>query len=333
MQIIKIPSVKITPNRITFYESTTHTSREQREKLEYYIGNDDEREEISKEKTNRQHFGALSDMGRRNLVKSCSRFTYFLNLSNETKRQNNTHTKKSLKFVTLTLASPQIHTDTEIRHMLLNHFLTELRQKFGLENYVWKAEKQENQNLHFHVLIDIFIDHRKIREIWNRIQNKLGYIERFRAGIKQKGFEYYYEAARKNNKYISTEQILERWQKGERENWKQPPGTEIKQVARIKKASAYFAKYFSKEDKIEAGFGRIWYASRNVSRYPILKMEESAEAGKLYHYLWKNFKSRAFVNLYCLSYGFDLIKLNRLYPTTFIGEYICRCLDYSHTFD
>ena len=327
------PALKITPNRITFYDERTSSHKGTRRTADYYTGTDNSEQSNSREEEARAHNGTLSESGRRNLLKACARFIYFLNISNEAKRRAKIKGKKSLKFITLTLASEQQHSDTEIRQKLLNQFLTELRQEFGLKNYIWKAEKQENGNIHFHILVDIFIDWKIIREKWSRIQNKLGYIDRFRKGINENGFEYYFDSARKKNKFISSETIRARWEKGKKENWNNPPGTEIRRVEKIKNTSAYFAKYFAKEDKIESGFGRIWFASRTVSRYPICRKLQGVAESKLYNFLWKFFKSRAYVNEYCLSYSIDLVKLNRLFPCELLQNYLIECEKYSSEFD
>jgi hypothetical protein len=86
-----------------------------------------------------------------------------------------------LNFVTLTLCSKQIHTDAEIKSILLNQFLTELRTKYGCTLYLWRAESQSNGNIHFHVITDVFIPWRTLRTDWNRIQEKLGYVARYTA--------------------------------------------------------------------------------------------------------------------------------------------------------
>ena len=84
-----------------------------------------------------------------------------------------------LNFITLTLPSKQKHSDNEIKATLLNQFLIELRHKYKLHNYLWRAESQANGNIHFHVVTDIFVPWRTLRTDWNRIQEKLGYISRY----------------------------------------------------------------------------------------------------------------------------------------------------------
>jgi len=71
-----------------------------------------------------------------------------------------------ISFVTLTLPSKQMHSHQEIKSQCLNRFLTEMRRKFGVQNYVWKLELQKNGNAHFHLTFDKFVHYRAIRYYW-----------------------------------------------------------------------------------------------------------------------------------------------------------------------
>lgn len=139
-------------------------------------------------------------------------------------------------FITLTLPSKQMHTDTELKSKCLNQLLTELRAKYGRLLYVWKAERQKNGNLHFHVLLNRYIPARELRERWNRILSKLGYIDVFES----------------------------------KHGHRDPNSTDVHSLYKDKRTGkrvvsvvSYMAKYMSKEgDEIE---GRYWYASSELS--------------------------------------------------------------------
>ncbi len=118
-------------------------------------------------------------------------------------------------FITLTLPSKQIHTDNEIKEQCLNQFLTELRTKWHVDNYIWKAEKQMNGNIHFHILVDKFVPYIELRNAWNRIVNKLGYVDRYR-------------------------QIHHKLS---------PNSTDIHSLKKVKNVYAYISKYFKKQQK------------------------------------------------------------------------------------
>ena len=84
--------------------------------------------------------------------------------------------KFRLTFITLTLSSRQQHTDTEIKEKLLHPFLDYMIKTYKLKFYVWKAERQRNQNLHFHLIFDKYINYAIIRDRWNHYQDRLNYL-------------------------------------------------------------------------------------------------------------------------------------------------------------
>lgn len=79
----------------------------------------------------------------------------------------------------LTLPSAQIHPDKDITRQCLTPFLQYLRRVHHVEHYFWRAEAQENGNLHYHVLADKYIDARDLQFAWNHHVNALGYVDRY----------------------------------------------------------------------------------------------------------------------------------------------------------
>jgi len=61
---------------------------------------------------------------------------------------------------------------------MLEPFLRKLRVKCPGLLYVWKAEVQDNGNIHFHINTNVFVHYNTIRKYWNKIQVKAGYIGR-----------------------------------------------------------------------------------------------------------------------------------------------------------
>lgn len=80
--------------------------------------------------------------------------------------------------VTLTLSSAQLHSDRIIKSKLLQPMLRIMRNKWNVVNYIWKAESQNNGNIHFHITIDKFIPWRDLRSTWNTLQDSLDYVKR-----------------------------------------------------------------------------------------------------------------------------------------------------------
>nr|WP_147462057.1 hypothetical protein [Chryseobacterium defluvii] len=45
-----------------------------------------------------------------------------------------------------------------------------------IENYVWRAETQENGNIHFHLLFDTYFNHNTLKRVWNHYLKDMGYM-------------------------------------------------------------------------------------------------------------------------------------------------------------
>lgn len=167
-------------------------------------------------------------------------------------------------FVTLTLASKQMHTDNEIKTLLLNQFLIEAKKKWGMRNYLWRAEAQKNGNIHFHILCDKFIPWSELRDTWNRIQNKLGYVNRYRDEMNRfhtGGFKVRTDLLRK----WSYKDQIRAWKYGSKNDWNSPNSTDVHSVRHISKLSAYLSKYIAKNQPGRIIDGRLWGCSIKIS--------------------------------------------------------------------
>ena len=82
-------------------------------------------------------------------------------------------------FLTVTLPTKQEHSDAEINRACLQPFLQQLRREYGIENYFWRAEAQDNGNVHFHILVDRYIPKKALQLAWNCRIDALGYLERY----------------------------------------------------------------------------------------------------------------------------------------------------------
>lgn len=87
-------------------------------------------------------------------------------------------TQQYLAFVTLTLPVKQFHSDKELRKAQ-TRYIENLQKTYNVKHYVWKAEAQKNGNIHFHLLIDRWIDWTVHRKLWNKQLDKLGYIDKY----------------------------------------------------------------------------------------------------------------------------------------------------------
>lgn len=243
-----IEYVSISPSRITTFgrlEPKTQKYNEHWESL-----TDEQKAKILGNKPPRfkEHSGIISPKAKRRMLKAID----WLLMLSENKTVHSPSTKKKFKFkvsfITLTLASEQVHSDNEIKKELLNQFLIEARKKWSVDKYVWRAEKQNNGNIHFHIVVDKFIQYDRLRKVWNRIQNKLGYVDRYADNQKafhSDGFKFQKKFA-KNWSYAKQKKA---YHEGMACNWINPNSTDIHSVAKVKNLANYIGKYCSKNPK------------------------------------------------------------------------------------
>lgn len=123
-----------------------------------------------------------------------------------------------LTLLTCTLSSAQQleagESDKELKAKLLEPFLKHLKYNYNVVNYFWKAESQKNGNIHFHILLDRYVDKVKIQKEWNRLQDKLNLLRDYKR-------KYYKE---------------------------NPPSTQIQLFSMDEKGIDYLIKYLTKEN-------------------------------------------------------------------------------------
>lgn len=117
-----------------------------------------------------------------------------------------------LNFITLTLPSTQVHSDSEIVSTCLSNFLNQCRTNPKFNDYIWRAESQENGNIHFHITTSTYFPKEQIQQWWNQSVNLLGYVDRF---------------------------FL-------KHNHRNPPSTQIRKVKHVRKLAAYLSSYMAK---------------------------------------------------------------------------------------
>lgn len=174
-------------------------------------------------------------------------------------------------FITLTLPSQQIHSDVEIKK-LLNNFLNRLRQVYGLKNYIWKAELQKNDNIHFHLIIDKFIYYKALRYYWNQSLELLGYISDYQKKFKNLSLQEYAD-----QRGISKQNAIRGYRYGKKTNWKQPPTENVITIQNSQQLGYYIAKYITKSvqevndvnndnEARVVNFGKVWSRSQSLSK-------------------------------------------------------------------
>jgi len=188
-----------------------------------------------------------------------------------------------ISFVTLTLPTKQMHSHKEIKSKCLNLFLQNLRKKFKVKNYVWKAELQKNGNIHFHISFDKPIHYMIIRRYWNLAIEKLGYVTAYQKQMEQLSFDdYCYWQGQNGNK--DPKKLKGSYNYGTSTSWRSPNTTDIKSVKKMDNWASYMAKYMTKDpvakdktgpvaDSLDELIGRLWFCSTSLSRLKSCKVK------------------------------------------------------------
>jgi hypothetical protein len=153
--------------------------------------------------------------------------------------------------------TPEEQSDLYIKKFLLNELLTILRKKYKLYFYIWRAEKQSDEVLHFHILHDTFTPYNEINHIWNNILNTHGYIDQYRTKQQEfhkDGFRFrpewasgFHPETGKPSKIWSYQDQKRAYIKGVATNWRNPVGTsDVHSIHSVHNTKAYLAKYISK---------------------------------------------------------------------------------------
>lgn len=170
-----------------------------------------------------------------------------------------------ISFITLTLPSKQVHDDKIITKVVLGTFLDRCRKIGLLENYIWKAEKQKNGNIHYHIITDSYCNRTIIYRYWLLSLNKLGYVERYTDKFRNMDLKSY--SQEKFNRDKNDYQINKAYWKGSKNKWKLPPCYDSRNISENSTIENYISKYISKSDcdKDLQVKGRVWGCSNSVN--------------------------------------------------------------------
>ncbi len=157
---------------------------------------------------------------------------------------------------TLTLPSLQIHSDEFIKSKILGPFLKACKYHFGMINYFWKAEKQDNGNIHFHLETDCYMEQNKLRALWNHQLERYGYVSRYSENQKEKhkdGFyynkqQYKIDFKTKLKSKINYYDQKKAYDKGVSDDWSDPNSITIRSIVNVDNLAAYLCGYLAKKD-------------------------------------------------------------------------------------
>lgn len=189
-------------------------------------------------------------------------------------------------FITLTLPSTQHHTDQEITKKVLGAFFEKCRKIGVLANYVWRAEKQKNGNIHYHVITDTYIYFAQVRRLWLLSLERLGYVSAYRRKFGRMSLQEY--AKQSFNQGKEWNSICATYAKNVREKWSSPPCVHTSPLQAVGEVAKYISKYISKTDEDNDNFvkGRCWAASDNV-RKVAKALSKDEEFSKIWYHVSK----------------------------------------------
>lgn len=246
--------------------------------------------------------GVITKKNRKSKYESLSAWAEVLKYGNKVCNYENTWKEIKMVMVTLTLSSPQIHDDKTIKRECLEPMLKFLYYNYGVENYFWKAESQLNGNIHFHILVDRYIDKKELQLNWNHIQNKLGYVDRY---------------------YDKTNKV-------------DPPSTQIELFRPSRQSMEYILKYLTKDNEYRKIEGLQFRLSNKLSHLKIYVNEIRAEdcnriiakAKEKCKSVYSNDYSMIFhfqkESISYFQYDFLIKKMSVYYSDLFKGIYVYR---------
>lgn len=264
------------------------------------------------------HKFTISDNAYRNLKRKIN-WLYYLAKSKKVKTYNGKDIYNfKIGFITLTLPSKQKHPTSYITKELLNPFLTEIRQRTKMENYVWRLEFQKNGNVHYHLTTDTYLDYYLVKKIWNRLLKSKGYIDDYQNKMDKLSLTDYIKLYKDNSK-VSYSDIVKNYARNKRENWSQPPSVDCKSVISNSAIASYLSKYFSKDsddnpiknelDTDENSKGlRLWFCSRSLSKLNTVTDFCEAVTYDIFAIVSHLKEVKKVIAKYATSYYFDLSK-------------------------
>lgn len=194
-----------------------------------------------------------------------------------------------VNFITLTLPSYQgTRSDSDIRKYCLEPFIRKLRDKFGMKSYIWKAERQVNGNLHFHITTDIFINYHSLRDIWNQQLAKLGFIEEF---------------------FV-------------KHGHRKPNSTDVHAVWDVDNLPGYLIKYMTKAgDEVDRIEGKVWDCSLNLKTKIRCEFEIDESESKYWQIMEDSFIDRVFKKDFVTMIPLNENELNSTLPDHMFLKY------------
>lgn len=151
-----------------------------------------------------------------------------------------------LSFITLTVSQTENISAKEAYHKAFKHWLQWFRRTMNVKTYVWKAEIQERGQIHYHITTPSFIHYQLIKDKWNNLQSKAGWLKEYHAKYGQQ----------------------------------MPNSTDIHETKHVGNLASYLIKEFCKSIQNPQTEGKIWDCSENLKAYGYYTISENVHNNK-----------------------------------------------------
>jgi hypothetical protein len=215
-QPITIPVVQVRPNMIMIYPYTLWPSGYAPGRRESAFGSYDNDQSVSNDlfEGKTAYSGQLTSHSRKRLQKCINLLVAIAKPKRVAPPIVTKAFTFSVNFITLTLPAAQGSvTDKELKKGCLDPWIKSMKRKHQMKSYVWRAERQFNGNVHFHIISDAYLPQDDVRNDWNRQLSKFHFIDKF----------------------------------AEKHNYKTPNSTDVHAIHKIDNLAAYMVKYMSKD--------------------------------------------------------------------------------------
>lgn len=172
----------------------------------------------------------FSSGSRKRMLERLRNFMFIRNFEFKGERVCLKESIDKLTLLTLTLPAKQEHKDTEIKARCFDNFMNKVRKKHGNVSYIWRAESQENGNIHFHIILNVTLDRNVADKWWHDSIELLGYVTLFEKKWKHRN----------------------------------PPTNRIEFARSVRKVMAYCAKYIAKVETYRKIEGCNWFSSKDI---------------------------------------------------------------------
>jgi hypothetical protein len=190
-------------------------------------------------------------------------------------------------------------------------------------------------------LINEFIEWSELRKRWNRICNKLGYVDKYQA-TQKKFFENGFRLSTNKNDKRSVEQQRKAFIIGQKSDWRSPNSTDIHDTRKIHDIKRYVAKYMAKQptvnleelredSEVSIVNGRLWSCSQNLSNVEGCQLVEDWEISDELNLIAEKSKCYIYRSTYfqvmCLSIQ-DIAKFGSGLIFKYFSDYLIEKFDY-----